>query len=595
MAPPNVRDLKCNGCNEMGPTERGYNFTQCKLCNGWQHVQCLDGNITVDKIVRSANMIVRCDACNIKYPKLPTFLEEATAEHSGLQEALSISNNQCKLAYDKVHLLEDEGSDCRRKLKILQAEHSQQKIQLESLTEQLNQITVAERNLQRDYATRNQLISEYVAKIRELEHRIANSMETSTIEQARYDFENQAAAYEATIHELNNKISSYENRLESPNGQMTPNSRGRYEDGAQLQDSYNLCIENKTMLKDILDIVKITRKDVVDTKNITEKIDVNVRTCVQQGTLIQQETHSMGEHQHRGIPETPTNRGMPASPLPSTKIMPRTEMTYARAMQNSSCKPDFIRNVTLMGTSSQIDMNVKAMTADQDILGMTDIEIIRKGNNNYTVKCKDSSTAKKFHDHITAKYNNELVICSEVLKKPPMLKISGSGIEVNEDEDPEQVKEDIRIQIYQQNSWMRNMNDLEVLKVYKITNPRITYTNVICSISIEHHEAILKRGHVKLGFGTCRITEYIDLIQCQACNRYGHFRRTCNFPVNCRRCGLGHDKSECTSTNIIPNCHNCTLANQSGASYNIRHNINDDRCPVRIQRINASKEQMLKN
>lgn len=137
------------------------------------------------------------------------------------------------------------------------------------------------------------------------------------------------------------------------------------------------------------------------------------------------------------------------------------------------------------------------------------------------------------------------------------------------------------------------LTDIEIDQVYTIQNARMKYTNIILSSGIKTQEILLRKGNIILGFGQCRVTEYIDLIQCQNCNRYGHLRRTCNFESNCRKCGQAHDTDTCNVANAIPNCHNCLIANQHGANYNPRHNVTDDRCPIKKQRINTLKIQLL--
>lgn len=270
-------------------------------------------------------------------------------------------------------------------------------------------------------------------------------------------------------------------------------------------------------------------------------------------------------------------------------------MSYARALQNSAHQSDSIRNITLKGTKSQMEASLRSIQSDQFILDMQDLDVVRKSDTNYTIKAKDAAMAKAFHDHILKTYDGDLVIVSEVIKKQPMIKISGAKIEINQDEDTEELKSSIQDQIFFQNSWLPHNSDLQVIEVYTISNPRMAYTNIIITTSLECHDALLKRGHIKLGFGNCRLSEHIDLIQCQTCNRYGHFRHTCNFPANCKRCGQAHDKSFCTATNAQPHCHNCSLENENGANYNTRHHTNDNRCPTRINRINALKAQALKN
>lgn len=279
----------------------------------------------------------------------------------------------------------------------------------------------------------------------------------------------------------------------------------------------------------------------------------------------------------------------------STQIqkVPQVNMTFAQALKHSSIPPEAIRNLSFMGTPEHVTLTIDRIKADQTILDMGLIAIIRKSDDNYTVKCPDKDIAELFHDHITRSYSRDSVICSTVVVRRPPVKISGAGISIDENEDASVMKEGILVQILHQKKWMAPLTDIEIDQIYTVQSPRMKYTNIILSAGMKTQEMLLKKGNIILGFGQCRVTEYIDLIQCQKCNRFGHLRRTCNFECNCRKCGQAHDKDTCNVVNAIPNCHNCLIANQQGANYNLRHNVTDDRCPIKKQRINALKIQLL--
>lgn len=91
-------------------------------------------------------------------------------------------------------------------------------------------------------------------------------------------------------------------------------------------------------------------------------------------------------------------------------------MTYARALQNSNFQTENIRNITLMGTEKQMEDNMRMIRADSQILRMNDLEIVRKSNNNYTIKSKDPAVVKKFQDHITSKGPSMIMIWLSVPK-----------------------------------------------------------------------------------------------------------------------------------------------------------------------------------
>lgn len=68
-----------------------------------------------------------------------------------------------------------------------------------------------------------------------------------------------------------------------------------------------------------------------------------------------------------------------------------------------------------------------------------------------------------------------------------------------------------------------------------------------------------------------RCFEYVNLLQCNKCLRFGHFARECTYLANCKKCAERHETAACTSTTTNAKCFNCNAANLKGASLNATH------------------------
>lgn len=113
--------------------------------------------------------------------------------------------------------------------------------------------------------------------------------------------------------------------------------------------------------------------------------------------------------------------------------------------------------------------------------------------------------------------------------------------------------------------------------------------NIIISCDLLVQEIFLKKGSCIFGLNQCKIFEYVDVLRCNKCQRFGHFVRDCTFGEICRSCHQNHPTNTC-ELESINKCSNCIAENKKGASYNSKHRTSDEKCPLRIERINALKQ-----
>lgn len=139
-----------------------------------------------------------------------------------------------------------------------------------------------------------------------------------------------------------------------------------------------------------------------------------------------------------------------------------------------------------------------------------------------------------------------------------------------------------------QNDWLKNL-DFKVHRDYTVETQNGTYMNLILSCDLLVQDIFLKKGYVIFGLNQCQIFEYVDVLRCNKCQRFGHFARDCGFVETCRKCHGNHPSNECQLP-AINKCSNCLFENKKGASQNSKHRTTDERCPLRVERINALKQ-----
>lgn len=297
------------------------------------------------------------------------------------------------------------------------------------------------------------------------------------------------------------------------------------------------------------------------------------------------------------VPKTVTIIEQPGSQAPTNKtarsgtgsrITPyAASITYAQALAQNRTPIDAIRNIEIVST----DENQKELVADllrrDNVCADKDIRSIKsKGKYNLTFKCANNEDANAVSEKLQTKYGNSIKVTG-VLEKLPQVKITRliSTSKLHNDE--------ILAQIIEQNLWLPKVG-LKIEARYQVTTKEGEHDNIILSSNLGTHQQLIKRGAVIFGFSSCKVFEYVNIIQCFRCLRFGHFARECKNGPRCQLCTQNHEKKDCKAEVVISKCVNCTQSNRAnGTTFSTRHRSSDERCPVRIQRINGLKTFLL--
>lgn len=258
-------------------------------------------------------------------------------------------------------------------------------------------------------------------------------------------------------------------------------------------------------------------------------------------------------------------------------------MTYAQALAKAPMPVQCIKNLSIMGKPEEITHITNSLKMDNVFTDIPIKAVKSKGKANITLKCNDPASAQMVAESIKNKYGESV---KDVIPTRPMIKI----MKLHTDEAHAELIVD---KLVQANLILKNVN-FKIEQMY-VTNPNngLPFKNIIISTDINSHGKLLEKGSLIFNLSECKLYEYINLLMCSRCLKYGHFARNCVFPTCSReKCSLNHPTRDCIATSVMKNmnCTNCIAANKRGASYAIRHRSTDERCESRLERIATLKQ-----
>jgi len=117
-------------------------------------------------------------------------------------------------------------------------------------------------------------------------------------------------------------------------------------------------------------------------------------------------------------------------------------------------------------------------------------------------------------------------------------------------------KEDLRSEIIALNLKDADTSEVKVVYVFPSKENRKSI-NCILEVPPNIRTILLKKTHVFVNFSACRISDYINVLQCFKCLAFGHLARHCKFIALCEHCAGVHEMKECQLRNEDPICGNC--------------------------------------
>ncbi|CAH1107378.1 unnamed protein product [Psylliodes chrysocephalus] len=112
--------------------------------------------------------------------------------------------------------------------------------------------------------------------------------------------------------------------------------------------------------------------------------------------------------------------------------------------------------------------------------------------------------------------------------------------------------------------------------------------NIIITGPTEIIKTILKKGYLYLDLSKSYVEEYISVMLCYKCCRYGHSAERCNdTDYTCYKCAGKHSGTSCSNTAY--NCGNCQRLGLQLRS----HEARDVNCPVYKRKLEDAKNSIV--
>lgn len=259
-------------------------------------------------------------------------------------------------------------------------------------------------------------------------------------------------------------------------------------------------------------------------------------------------------------------------------LLKATDSTFAEALYTNSAKGKF----SIVVPEDQ-QIVIDTIEQDFDLTDCGRCQVIERRTPTSLAITTDEATSICMKEKLKTKYAIAEVREPDATPKY-RIKITGCNavLEIENDEPTE-------AQMNEAEKIFRKCNDIPDEKLFKIermwtlAGKSIKYTNYIAEVDAVVHKKMLHEGKINEGFAQRRVTEYIDLLQCKKCWRFGHLKRTCTFPICCKICANEHSTEDCTMLEAKPICANCVRHN-SNTTPNIptAHSVAADNCPIRV-------------
>lgn len=209
-------------------------------------------------------------------------------------------------------------------------------------------------------------------------------------------------------------------------------------------------------------------------------------------------------------------------------------------------------------------------------LGSITLHPLRNGG--AVANVEDSQKVQKFkeiiEDHAALK---ELVDTKLPFRFKPQVKIYGI--------DPDVTRNLLAAKLRSQNGLEFADEDFIVRSGFlENANTGIWVASVDVSPSL--HKVLLEKEKLLLGWTRCTVEDYVHVIRCTNCCKYGHTRHFCQQTSSiCKVCAESHPPNvRCES--MSKKCNACLHSNLAfNTGYSVDHAFNDKNCPVFLREV----------
>lgn len=110
--------------------------------------------------------------------------------------------------------------------------------------------------------------------------------------------------------------------------------------------------------------------------------------------------------------------------------------------------------------------------------------------------------------------------------------------------------------------------------------------NVVLEMPKKLHACLLNEGRLYIGWNSCRVREYENVLQCYGCGSFGHLLARCTLGRLCHNCGeTGHGVGACKGA---AKCRNCSLRGLPAD-----HRITSVKCPCFVREAERRQNRVI--
>lgn len=97
--------------------------------------------------------------------------------------------------------------------------------------------------------------------------------------------------------------------------------------------------------------------------------------------------------------------------------------------------------------------------------------------------------------------------------------------------------------------------------------------------------------HLNIDFKSQIVREYVDVLRCYKCQKYGHKSASCNSQIVCGKCGGRHEFNDCKES--VVQCINCKEANEKNKTKcDTSHVCGSSVCSYQAEMIEKQKDKI---
>lgn len=243
-------------------------------------------------------------------------------------------------------------------------------------------------------------------------------------------------------------------------------------------------------------------------------------------------------------------------------------LDYSGAIKKVNIKEDQKNSAVLLIKAHGSNENV--LSEIKNNVNPTDLNIFvsktKPIKGGMLINCDDINSLNKLKNAVEEKFGDKFNI-SVAKKFSPRLLIKSVDKTVNNTD----ILNDI----------LRNevLQGIDMVDIRVVTNIEMKYgRNVVIEVSPTIRNLIMNKGYIFIAWQKCYVEDYLRVIRCYRCQRYGHLKKDCksSSPI-CSECTGQHESKDCKPD--IKKCINCfhyvSKLNNNNCNIHVDHSAND--------------------